>query len=53
VRTVLASGMDWSNVEVHASGSPTMVYTLMDALLEVGLPQEAFFSDVLEYAPRG
>ena len=53
VRTVLASGMDWSNVEVHASGSPTMVYTLMDALLEVGLPQEAFLSDVLEYAPRG
>lgn len=52
VRTVLASGMDWNNVEVHASGSPTMVYTLMDALLEAGLPQKAFFSDVLEYAPR-
>lgn len=51
-RAVLASGMDWNNVEVHASGSPTMVYTLMDALLEAGLPQEAFFSDVLEYAPR-
>jgi CDP-4-dehydro-6-deoxyglucose reductase, E3 len=53
VRTVLASGADWKNVEVHASGSPTMVYTLMDALVEAGLPQEAFFSDVLEYAPRG
>lgn len=53
VRAVLASGMDWKNVEVHASGSPTMVYTLMDALLEAGLPQKAFFSDVLEYAPRG
>lgn len=52
VRTVLASGLDWNNVEVHASGSPTMVYTLMDALVEEGLPQEAFFSDVLEYAPR-
>jgi len=52
VRAVLASGMDWNNVEVHASGSPTMVYTLMDALIEAGLPQEAFFSDVLEYAPR-
>jgi CDP-4-dehydro-6-deoxyglucose reductase, E3 len=25
----------------------------MDALIEAGLPQEAFFSDVLEYAPRG
>lgn len=53
VRTVLATGMDWANVEVHASGSPTMVYTLMDALVEAGLPQAAFFSDVLEYAPRG
>ncbi|MFO7530073.1 MAG: 2Fe-2S iron-sulfur cluster-binding protein [Marinobacter sp.] len=52
VRAVLASGMDWKNVDVHASGSPTMVYTLMDALIEAGLPQEAFFSDVLEYAPR-
>ncbi len=53
VRTVLASGMDWNNVEVHASGSPTMVYTLMDALIEAGLPETAFYSDVLEYAPRG
>ncbi|XKH02491.1 NAD(P)H-flavin reductase [Marinobacter nauticus] len=52
VRAVLASGMDWQNVEVHASGSPTMVYTLMDALLEHGLSEQAFFSDVLEYAPR-
>ncbi|WP_414674358.1 FAD-binding oxidoreductase [Marinobacter sp.] len=53
VRTVMASGMDWNNVEVHASGSPTMVYTLLDALVEAGLPPGAFFSDVLEYAPRG
>lgn len=52
VRAVLASGMDWPAVEVHASGSPTMVYTLMDALVEHGLPEQAFFSDVLEYAPR-
>lgn len=52
VRAVLASAMDWNNVEVHASGSPTMVYTLMDALVDAGLPPEAFLSDVLEYAPR-
>lgn len=52
VRAVLASGMDLGNVEVHASGSPTMVYTLMDALIDAGLPEQAFFSDVLEYAPR-
>lgn len=52
VRAVLNSGADWGDVEVHASGSPTMVYTLMDALLAAGLPAAAFFSDVLEYAPR-
>ncbi|WP_175481828.1 2Fe-2S iron-sulfur cluster-binding protein [Marinobacter zhejiangensis] len=53
VQAVLNSGADWQNVEVHASGSPAMVYTLMDELLAAGLPQPAFFSDVLEYAPRG
>lgn len=52
VRAVLASGTDWRSVEVHASGSPVMVYTLMDALVAAGLPETAFFSDVLEYAPR-
>ncbi|MDC0661321.1 2Fe-2S iron-sulfur cluster-binding protein [Marinobacter sp. SS21] len=52
VRAVLASGSDWRNVEVHASGSPAMVYTLLDALVAEGLPPSAFFSDVLEYAPR-
>lgn len=53
IRAVLAGGHDWSNVEVMASGSPPMVYTLMDALVEAGLPESAFYSDVLEYAPRG
>lgn len=51
-RRVLASGIDWKNVDVFASGSPAMVYSLMDALTETGLPEQAFFSDVLEYAPR-
>ena len=52
VASVLASGADWHNTEVFASGSPAMVYSLMDALLAAGLPEQAFFSDVLEYAPR-
>ncbi len=52
VASVLASGADWSNTQVLASGSPAMVYSLMDALLEAGLPEQAFLSDVLEYAPR-
>jgi len=51
-RTVLATGMNWQSVDVFASGSPAMVYSLMDALMETGLPEQAFFSDVLEYAPR-
>ncbi|UZD66402.1 2Fe-2S iron-sulfur cluster-binding protein [Marinobacter sp. AN1] len=52
VDAVLASGFDWGNVQVMASGSPVMVYTLMDALVEAGLPESDFYSDVLEYAPR-
>lgn len=52
VETVLASGADWSTVRVMASGSPAMVYTLMDALVAAGLPPSSFYSDVLEYAPR-
>lgn len=52
VRTVLASTENWRDVEVMASGSPTMVYSLLDALVEAGLPPGAFHSDVLEYAPR-
>lgn len=50
--SVVAGRHDWQRVRVIASGSPVMVYTLMDALVAEGLPQEAFLSDVLEYAPR-
>lgn len=52
VHSVLASDVDWRNVQVMASGSPVMVYTLMDGLMAAGLPAADFFSDVLEYAPR-
>ncbi|WP_323750347.1 2Fe-2S iron-sulfur cluster-binding protein [Marinobacter sp.] len=52
VRAVLAKAIDWSRVEVHASGSPTMAYSLMDALVDAGLSEQDFLSDVLEYAPR-
>jgi CDP-4-dehydro-6-deoxyglucose reductase len=52
VSKVLSGEHAWSAVEVLASGSPTMVYTLMDALVAEGLPVERFASDVLEYAPR-
>lgn len=51
-QTVVEGGHDLANLTVVASGSPMMVYTLMDALVEAGLPSEQFLSDVLEYAPR-
>ncbi|OZG74641.1 CDP-6-deoxy-delta-3,4-glucoseen reductase [Hahella sp. CCB-MM4] len=52
VREVLARGHTWDNSLIFVSGSPTMVYTALDALTPVGLPTQHFFSDVLEYAPR-
>ncbi len=52
VREVLARGHTWQDSLVFVSGSPTMVYTALDALTPVGLPEHQFFSDVLEYAPR-
>lgn len=52
VREVLAKGHQWANSLVFVSGSPTMVYTALDALGPSGLPEHQFFSDVLEYAPR-
>lgn len=53
VEAILAQGHDWTRTRVLASGSPAMVYTLMDALMAAGLPATAFASDVLQYAPRG
>ena len=38
--------------QVFVSGSPKLVHSAMDALLEAGLNEEDFYSDVLEYAPR-
>ena len=51
-RVVAAGGHEWADVRVIASGSPVMVYTLMDVLVASGLPTGQFSSDVLEYAPR-
>jgi len=52
VREVLLRDHDWRKSLVFVSGSPTMVYTALDALTPKGLPPQQFFSDVLEYAPR-
>lgn len=41
-----------SNAQVFVSGSPKLVFSVMDALLEAGLPEDQFHSDVLAYAVR-
>lgn len=38
--------------QVFVSGSPKLVFSVMDALLEAGLPEKQFHSDVLAYAVR-
>ncbi len=40
------------NVSVYTSGSPAMVYALLDALEAKGLSQVQMHSDVFAYAPR-
>ena len=40
------------NARVFVSGSPKLVFSVMDALLAAGLPEQQFFSDVLAYATR-
>ena len=40
------------DVVVYTSGSPAMVYALLDALEEKGLKEEQMHSDVFAYAPR-
>ena len=40
------------NSEIYISGSPTMVYATVDALIEHGFDLKNIHSDVFEYAPR-
>ncbi|MVW73817.1 CDP-6-deoxy-delta-3,4-glucoseen reductase [Pseudomonas xionganensis] len=40
-------------LHVYASGSPTMVYATLDALVEAGMGAEQMRADVFAYAPRG
>lgn len=51
-KAVMSDHSDYGESLVFVSGSPKLVYTVMDDLVEAGLPAERFFSDVLEYAPR-
>lgn len=52
VDAILGDGHDLTRVQVLASGSPAMVYSVLDGLVERGLDDSRFKSDVLQYAPR-
>lgn len=49
---VLADGANLAESLVFVSGSPKLVFSAMDALLDAGMPENQFFSDVLAYAVR-
>ncbi|MEQ6886338.1 CDP-6-deoxy-delta-3,4-glucoseen reductase [Salicola sp. Rm-C-2C1-2] len=49
---ILADGHELDQVTVMASGSPAMVYSVLDGLTPAGLDSACFHSDVLQYAPR-
>ena len=42
----------FDDVEIFTSGSPAMVYALLDACEEKGFSEERMHSDVFAYAPR-
>ena len=50
---VLEDFDSFENVEIFTSGSPAMVYALLDACEEKGFSEERMHSDVFAYAPRG
>ena len=43
---------DLSAVHVYASGSPTMIYATLDALVRAGMDAHQMRADVFAYAPR-
>ena len=49
---ILQDFADLSDTTIYTSGTPDMVYTTLDALVEKGLKQEQMKSDVFAYAPR-
>lgn len=49
---VLEDFSDFDDVEIFASGSPAMVYALLDACEAKGFTQDKMHSDVFAYAPR-
>jgi CDP-4-dehydro-6-deoxyglucose reductase len=52
IESVLRVIPELAGTEVYVSGSPALVYAVMDAFEKQGLEAKNFYSDVLEYAPR-
>lgn len=51
-QAVLEDFADLGHLHVYASGSPTMVYATLDALVEAGMDPHQMRADVFAYAPR-
>ncbi|WP_172806759.1 NAD(P)H-flavin reductase [Endozoicomonas arenosclerae] len=49
---ILADRKKLLNCETFISGSPRMVYTTYDAMIENSFPEKSLSSDVFDYAPR-
>lgn len=49
---VLEDFVDFNGVEIFTSGSPAMVYALLDAAESRGFSEDDMHSDVFAYAPR-
>lgn len=49
---ILEDFSDFDDVEIFTSGSPAMVYALLDACETRGFKEEKMHSDVFSYAPR-
>ena len=49
---ILADKADLIDAAAYLSGSPQMVYTTIDVMLNAGFPEKNLHSDVFDYAPR-
>ncbi|MGI9274309.1 MAG: NAD(P)H-flavin reductase [Endozoicomonas sp.] len=49
---VLADRQKIHNAEIYLSGSPAMVYTTIDVMVEAGFSEKHLHSDVFDYSPR-
>ncbi|MHA7880747.1 MAG: ferredoxin reductase domain-containing protein [Saccharospirillum sp.] len=53
VHAILGDHSDLDRCQAICCGSPAMVYTVLDTLVEQGFRPKAMLSDVFQFAPRG